>query len=62
MSTKQEIEQMFKDIEAREDKLSPWARSFVDSVQKYWTDKGGLSLKQDAKLTEIWDEVTNERK
>jgi hypothetical protein len=50
----EEQEQLIKDCEARESKLSDWERQFIDSIQF----RDSLSPKQDAMLNEIWDRVT----
>lgn len=53
-----EPDQMFEEIEALEEQLTNWERSFVDSVQAQFREKGSLSPRQIDKLTEIYDRIT----
>lgn len=53
-----DTEQMLKDCEDRESRLTEWERGFIDSIQRQWQLKGSLSSRQDAILESIWDRVT----
>lgn len=52
-------EQMLKDCEDRESKLTDWERSFIDSLQRQWEVKGSLSPRQAEVLEKIWERVTS---
>jgi hypothetical protein len=52
----QEIELMIEDCINREDKLSEWEASFIDSINGKHKE---LSPKQRDKLDAIWEKVTN---
>lgn len=53
-----EHEQMVEDCEQREDRLSDWERSFVDSVGKQLRDGRTLTAKQAEALDAIWERAT----
>ena len=58
MSDPVEQAQLIADCELREEKLSDWERSFIDSLSRQLTDGRGLSQKQIDRLEEIWEKVT----
>jgi len=58
MSTTDEIDQMIEDILQREEKLSEWEASFIDSIESQLRRGRSLTEKQDEKLTAIWERVT----
>lgn len=49
---------MIDDIQQRESKLSEWEASFVADLDSRIDCGKSLTEKQDAKLEEIWDRVT----
>lgn len=53
-----EHEQMIDDCERREERLSDWERSFVDSVGKQLRDGRTLTSKQAEALDAIWERAT----
>lgn len=53
-----ELETMVQDIVKRESKLTTWEHDFIVSIQTTMEAKVGLSLKQAAKVQDIWDRVT----
>ncbi len=57
-STHDEHQQMVKDCENRESKLTDWERGFIDSISKQLAEGRRLSAKQAAHLDEIWERVT----
>lgn len=57
-STHDEHQQMVKDCENRESKLTDWERGFIDSISKQLVEGRRLSEKQAAHLDEIWERVT----
>lgn len=57
-STHDEHQQMVKDCESRESKLTEWERGFIDSISKQLADGRRLSEKQAERLDEIWERVT----
>ena len=59
MSTATEIGEMLADCEARESKLSPWERNFIDDITTRIGRGESLTPAQDAKLESIWDRVTD---
>jgi hypothetical protein len=58
MTTHDEHQQMVKDCENRESKLTDWERGFIDSISKQLADGRRLSEKQAERLDEIWERVT----
>ena len=52
------LEQMLRDCEARESRLTDWERRFVDSVTLQFDRGRALSSKQRETLERIWDRVT----
>lgn len=59
MSTPDEITQMIEDCEKRESKLSDWERQFIDDIAARIGRGQGLTPKQDERLTQIWERVTD---
>lgn len=57
-STHDEHQQMVKDCENRESKLTDWERGFIDSISKQLAEGRRLSVKQAGRLDEIWERVT----
>lgn len=57
-STHDEHQQMVKDCENRESKLTDWERGFIDSISKQLAEGRRLSDNQAARLDEIWERVT----
>lgn len=53
-----DIAQMIEDCEARDSKLSEWEQQFIDSIGRQLAEHGGLSQKQQERLTAIWERVT----
>lgn len=53
-----EVEQMLKDCEARESRLTDFERGFIDSAQKRVDDGKGLTPTQVQTLEEIWEKAT----
>lgn len=53
-----EHQQLVDDCEAREDRLSDWERSFIDSVKHRLASGAALTPNQAARLDEIWEKVT----
>ena len=58
MSDHEEIAQMIEDCAERDEKLTDWERSFIDSIGHQVIAGGSLSEKQDEQLTKIWERVT----
>lgn len=52
-----ELRKIFEEIETAEEQLTNWERSFVDSVEQQFREKGSLSPRQVDKLTEIYERV-----
>jgi hypothetical protein len=50
--------QLIEDCEDREDRLTDWERTFIDSVKRALEGGGALSEKQAEKLESIWERVT----
>ncbi|WP_428421905.1 hypothetical protein [Methylibium sp.] len=50
--------QLIEDCEAREARLSEWDAQFLDSIKRQLAEGRALSLKQTAKLDEIWERAT----
>lgn len=57
----EEILQMIEDCEARQDQMSEWEQSFIDSISVQLGRGSSLSIKQTQTLTRIWDKVTTAR-
>ncbi|MBX9960942.1 MAG: hypothetical protein K2Y15_12470 [Burkholderiaceae bacterium] len=57
-STHDEHQQMVKDCENRESKLTDWERGFIDSISKQLAEGRRLSVKQAETLDDIWERVT----
>ena len=57
-STHDEHQQMVKDCEKRESKLTDWERGFIDSISKQMAEGRRLSEKQAATLDRIWERIT----
>lgn len=57
-STHDEHQQMVKDCEKRESKLTDWERGFIDSISKQMAEGRRLSVKQSETLDDIWERVT----
>lgn len=53
-----EHEQLVADCEVREEKLSDWERTFIDSLSFQLRKGGSLTEKQVDKLEAIWERVT----
>lgn len=53
-----EYQQLIDDCEKREDRLTDWDRSFVDSIKHQLARGRALSVKQTEKLDEIWERAT----
>lgn len=51
----EEQRQLIADIEARESLLTNWERRFIDDISR----KDSLTHKQNLKLEEIWERVTD---
>lgn len=49
---------MLNDIEARQEKLTEWEASFIDSIGKQMADNRPPSPKQCEILDRIWEKVT----
>lgn len=49
---------LIEDCEAREQHLTDWERSFLDSIKTQLTRGRSLSEKQAERLDEIWEGVT----
>jgi hypothetical protein len=58
MSTPDEITQMLADVEQRESALTDWERGFIDSITVQLGCNRPLTVKQDEKLTSIWERIT----
>lgn len=58
MSTPDEINTIIADIEKRERYLSDWERSYIDSISVQLGRGLSLTIKQDEKLTAIWERIT----
>ncbi len=53
-----EIDQMLKDCETRESRLTDWERTFIDSLRN-WVDGGcGVTKRQQGTLEAIWEKAT----
>jgi hypothetical protein len=50
----QDQEQLIKDIDVRNNKLTQWEYDFIESIR--WEEE--LTPKQDAVLNDIWEKVT----
>ena len=50
--------QLIEDCEAREERLSDWERSFIDSLSRQLADGRRLSQKQSDALDDIWQRAT----
>jgi len=55
----QEWAQLIQDCENREERLTDWERSFIDSVKDQVTRGKGLSPKQEERLGMIWEKTTS---
>ena len=53
-----EYQQMIKDCENRESKLSEWEENFIDSLYDWIADDKIPTSKQVEKLENIWERVT----
>lgn len=53
-----EHQQMVEDCEAREERLSDWERSFIDSIKHRLAAGQGLTTNQAARLDEVWEKAT----
>lgn len=53
-----ETDQLISDCEAREDRLSEWEKTFIQSIREQFDRRGSLSPKQEGILNEIWEKVT----
>lgn len=51
---------MVEDCETREERLSDFERTFIDSIGKQLRDGKGLSQKQIDLLDEVWNRVTEQ--
>lgn len=49
---------LLDDCEAREDRLNPWERGFIDSLRRQIEAGHRLSEKQIEKLGAIWESAT----
>lgn len=58
MQTPDELDQLIEDCEARESRLSDWARGFIDSIQRQRAVGRMLTEKQIGALESIWEQVT----
>lgn len=58
MSDKDDIAQMIEDCEQRQQKLSEWEQSFIDSISHQLAHGRGLSPKQIETLGNIWEKAT----
>lgn len=57
-STHEDHQQMVKDCEDRESKLTDWERGFIDSIGRQLAQGRALSEKQAERLDAIWERVT----
>ena len=53
-----EVQQQIEDCEHREQRLSDWERTFIDSVKRQLEAGRSLTQKQQETLDEIWDKAT----
>lgn len=53
-----EYVQLIEDCEKREERLSDWDRTFLDSIKHQLAGGRALSTKQTEKLDEIWERAT----
>lgn len=53
-----EISQLISDCEVRESRLTEWERTFIDSVKQRAESGKGLTDKQIATLSAIWEKAT----
>ena len=58
MSNHDEHAQMVTDCENREEKLTDWERSFIDSIGRQLAQGRSLTDKQSETLNKIWDRIT----
>lgn len=58
MSDGDDISQMIEDCEKRQEKLSEWEQSFIDSISHQLAKSGSLSPKQQERLEQIWERIT----
>lgn len=59
MTTKHEEHiQMIEDCEKREEKLTDWERTFIDSMRRRVDEDRALTNGQSIALNEIWDRIT----
>lgn len=49
---------MITDCENREQRLTDWERTFIDSIKEYITKGGFLSNRQVERLNEVWEKAT----
>ncbi len=49
---------MVEDCEARESRLSPWEREFIDSIRHQLDQGRTLTIKQADTLDTIWEKAT----
>lgn len=54
-----DFEQMIRDCEARESRLTEWEASFIDSLQSQMAKGRPVTQKQEDTLERIWDKVTS---
>ncbi len=53
-----EQQQLIEDCERREERLTEWERSFIDSLSNQLASGRSLTVKQADRLGEIWERVT----
>lgn len=53
-----ELKWMFKDIQARENRLNEWEEGFIVDVHERFLSGRALTEKQEAKLNDIYERVT----
>lgn len=53
-----ETDQLILDCENRDDKLTEWEQSFIQSIREQYDRRGSLSDKQREILEKIWERVT----
>jgi hypothetical protein len=53
-----EISTILDDCKEREERLSDWERTFVDSLKRQLGEGKKLSTKQITTITDIWDRIT----
>jgi hypothetical protein len=58
MTSPDELDQMLQDCEVREEKLSEWERTFIDSLTHRRAKGNSLTEPQAEKLEQIWERVT----